>query len=395
LVVAEVNVALVTLSNSVNTQFYHDLKSFSDFAELTDDSHFQPVPAGWCIIITDVKGSTVAIEAGAYKDVNTVGAAAIVVVQNALKGMEFPYVFGGDGATILIPASYRQLVAEKLAALKNLSAQNFGLQLRVGIVDVSDITGDGVTTEVAKFELFAGKCVAVFRGGGLSLAEKLVKEQPDTYEIAETPSADVNLSGLSCRWNEIPNERGCVLSLLVLAKERRGKQVYPQVLEKLNQTFGSEFRDHNPVNPALMTYKSVNECRRDERRYHNGWSLAWLWRSVEILASVMMMRSKLPTPMLDPKKYGNMMRDHSDYRKFDDMLRMIIDCSVAQVDDVSRYLETAHQNGDLYYGLHQSDTSLMTCFVESVSDGNHIHFIDGGNGGYAMAAKQLKAQLKS
>jgi hypothetical protein len=30
-----------------------------------------------------------------------------------------------------------------------------------------------------------------------------------------------------------------------------------------------------------------------------------------------------------------------------------------------------------------------------VRDGQHIHFIDGGNGGYAMAAKELKRQLKA
>ena len=34
----------------------------------------------------------------------------------------------------------------------------------------------------------------------------------------------------------------------------------------------------------------------------------------------------------------------------------------------------------------------MTCFVDGLSDGKHIHFIDGGDGGYAMAAMKLKAQ---
>jgi len=35
----------------------------------------------------------------------------------------------------------------------------------------------------------------------------------------------------------------------------------------------------------------------------------------------------------------------------------------------------------------------MTCYFHGPEDGQHIHFIDGGDGGYAMAAKQLKAQL--
>jgi hypothetical protein len=36
----------------------------------------------------------------------------------------------------------------------------------------------------------------------------------------------------------------------------------------------------------------------------------------------------------------------------------------------------------------------MTCYVHDVNDGNHIHFVDGGDGGYAMAARELKAQLR-
>jgi hypothetical protein len=32
----------------------------------------------------------------------------------------------------------------------------------------------------------------------------------------------------------------------------------------------------------------------------------------------------------------------------------------------------------------------MTCFVSGFGDGQHIHFIDGDDGGYAIAAKALK-----
>jgi hypothetical protein len=33
----------------------------------------------------------------------------------------------------------------------------------------------------------------------------------------------------------------------------------------------------------------------------------------------------------------------------------------------------------------------MTCLVSSETDGLHVHFIDGGGGGYTRAASQLKA----
>ena len=39
-----------------------------------------------------------------------------------------------------------------------------------------------------------------------------------------------------------------------------------------------------------------------------------------------------------------------------------------------------------------SREALITCLVESHA-GRHLHFVDGSEGGYALAARQLKAQL--
>jgi hypothetical protein len=35
----------------------------------------------------------------------------------------------------------------------------------------------------------------------------------------------------------------------------------------------------------------------------------------------------------------------------------------------------------------------MTCLVFSLAESRHVHFIDGADGGYALAALQLKEQL--
>ena len=82
--------------------FYRNLESFPRFGENTDDRHYRAVPDDWVVILTDVKGSTRAIEEGRYKDVNTVGAAGIVAVFNSLDSLDFPFVFGGDGVTLLL-----------------------------------------------------------------------------------------------------------------------------------------------------------------------------------------------------------------------------------------------------------------------------------------------------
>lgn len=36
----------------------------------------------------------------------------------------------------------------------------------------------------------------------------------------------------------------------------------------------------------------------------------------------------------------------------------------------------------------------MTCLVFSLSRGEHVHFVNGSEGGFTMAAAQLKAQLQ-
>jgi len=144
------------------SSFYSDLSSFCEFTQFTDESKFTEVPCDWSVVITDIKGSTQAIKEGRYKDVNTIGAASIIVVRKCLKDFDFPFVFGGDGATLLIPNSHVAKVCEDLSALKALSQQNFSLGLRVGVVSVAHLNELGYSLEVGKFELTAGRSIAIF-----------------------------------------------------------------------------------------------------------------------------------------------------------------------------------------------------------------------------------------
>ena len=93
-------------------------------------------------------------------------------------------------------------------------------------------------------------------------------------------------------------------------------------------------------------------------------------------------------------QYVGDMIENSDFRKFDGMLRMVIDGSDAQYEELRRYLETEHRKGRLVFGMHKSSEALVTCIVFSYN-GNHVHFVDGSDGGYAMAARGLKEQVKS
>ena len=90
--------------------FYRDLTPLSSFAEATEARTHKDVPEDWWIVIADVAGSTQAIEAGAYKKVNTVGVACIAAVANVDRSVDLPFIFGGDGATFAVPEALRERV---------------------------------------------------------------------------------------------------------------------------------------------------------------------------------------------------------------------------------------------------------------------------------------------
>jgi len=73
-------------------------------------------------------------------------------------------------------------------------------------------------------------------------------------------------------------------------------------------------------------------------------------------------------------------------------LRMVVDLNVAEIYRLESRLAAEHRAGRLAYGLHRSSAARLTCLVRSY-DGAHVHFVDGTDGGFALAARELEAQL--
>jgi hypothetical protein len=92
-----------------------------------------------------------------------------------------------------------------------------------------------------------------------------------------------------------------------------------------------------------------------------------------------------------PKTYVQQLVENSDFRKYDDSLRMILDCTPDLERALEQHLVTAAAEGTVRYGLHRQDAAMMTCFTPSAIRSDHVHFIDGARGGYASAATALKA----
>jgi hypothetical protein len=125
----------------------------------------------------------------------------------------------------------------------------------------------------------------------------------------------------------------------------------------------------------------------------------WLRTSLRILMEVWLTfifdRLNRPAGGFDPKLYKSDVSRNSDFRKFDDGLKMTIDVGGDVLKKIESRLERAAQAGICRYGLHRQSSALMTCIVPSPMTRDHMHFIDGAAGGYAMAASNLKARNAS
>jgi hypothetical protein len=65
-----------------SNDFYKNLKEIIDFSKIMEDSNYEKIPNDWYVIVSDIKGSTKAIENGMYKQVNFIAALTIIGILN-------------------------------------------------------------------------------------------------------------------------------------------------------------------------------------------------------------------------------------------------------------------------------------------------------------------------
>ncbi|KJC57874.1 adenylate cyclase [Bradyrhizobium sp. LTSPM299] len=373
--------------------FYGGIPVFRSFARLMDPAMYSPLPDDWTVGVADIVESTRAIAAQRYKAVNMAGAAVIASVANALEGREFPFVFGGDGASFAIAPGDLGKAREALAATASWVRDDLDLVLRVALVPVVAIRAAGTDVRVARFGPSANLSYAMFSGGGLAFADAAMKRGEFTLDPAP-PGTQPDLSGLSCRFEEIPSTRGVIVSVLVMPVAGADPAAFRKVIEDVIATVETSPDAGRPVPasgpPLRFPPQGMDYEARATRR---GGSLAM--RRAVVLGfafwTFVVFRLGLKVGTFTPKRYLQQVVENSDFRKYDDGLRMILDCTGELAAALEQRLAAAAAQGIVRYGLHRQDAAMMTCFTPSVMRADHVHFIDGARGGYASAATALKA----
>jgi hypothetical protein len=372
-------------------KFYGSIPVFRGFASLMEPALYAPLPDDWSIGVADIVESTKAIAQARYKAVNLAGAAVIAAVTNALEGREFPFVFGGDGAGFAVAPDDLRRAREALAATATWVKKDLDLVMRVALVPVSAIRAQGLDVRVARFGPSPNLSYAMFSGGGFGWAETAMKRGEFAVEVAP-PGAQPDLSGLSCRFEEIPSVRGLILSVLVVPA-RGADAAFRKVIEDVITLVERSPDAGRPVPSGGPPLRWPPAGVEFEARAKRGAPL--FLRRIAVLALTLyvytIMRFGISIAGFVPKTYVQQVVENSDFRKYDDGLRMILDCTSELERALTQRLAQAASAGIVRYGLHRQDAAMMTCFTPSALRSDHVHFIDGARGGYASAATALKA----
>ena len=378
--------------SATSDTFYGGIAVFRGFTSLMDPALYSPLPEDWTVGVADIVESTKAIAAQRYKAVNMAGAAVIASITNALDGREFPFVFGGDGASFAVALDDLASAREALAATATWVKEDLDLSMRVALVPITAIRAQGLDVRVARFGPSANLSYAMFSGGGLGWAEAAMK-RGEFAIVAAPPGTQPDLSGLSCRFEEIPAARGLILSVLVVPSPGADPNSFRKVIEDIIGLVERSPDAGRPVPSGGPPLRWPPQGVDYEARATRGGSLAK--RRAAVLAytlfAYVIMRFGITVGGFAPKTYVQQVVENSDFRKYDDGLRMILDCTQELERALTERLTAAASRGIVRYGLHRQDAAMMTCFTPSATRSDHVHFIDGARGGYASAATALKA----
>ncbi len=370
--------------SNTSTQFYTDLpeqrvNTISQLATYYREykTYFTAVPDDWWVIITDIKGSTRLTEAGHGEKINHIAAKTIAAVVNEAcgKAIHVPFVYGGDGGTILIPPVLLEQTGRNLTAIEQDAYENEHIALRVGAVSMRHLRNRGHDIHTLKTSI-AGHQSAQFIGSGMYQAEKILKDA-DTQTHPEDailwshhthgihPHPD--LSYLVCPYNPIKTKDNRTIAVFLIEPCHRSPAHIADILEQM-ATIMPNIHDISPFTKEslLMTLKNQDTTYKQQ------------------------LSTNLDIEYATHGKYYAKV----DQIKIDHMIRGIVAITPDQYQRLTRLLTTHEQQGSICYAMKIGTHIRMICNVPSADA--ESHWIDGTDDyTYTHVAKVFKTKKEN
>jgi hypothetical protein len=206
-----------------------------------------------------------------------------------------------------------------------------------------------------------------------------------------------DLEGLSCRWEPLEASRGQMIALMVQpVVAEQAAEVFRQTLVQLSQILQGGIAAYAPVSDRTLRFRWPPRGLAQEARATAGrgsYLRSYAWALLTAALQFWCEHGGKKIGDYDALRYRDELKAQTDFRKFDGMLRTVLDVTPQQALQIEGWLEGQYRKRRLVYGLHRDKTALMTCLVFSLEQGEHVHFVDAAGGGFAKAAEGFKARM--
>jgi hypothetical protein len=378
--------------------FYRDIKALElPLAKAMEDRCFFDLPSDWHVVIADIKNSTAAVADGRHNDVNLIAAGSLIAALNIAKEKkaEIPFFFGGDGGSLIVPPEIVDDVVAGLHRHNENAFKNFGLTMHIGSMSVAAISSTGSSLRIAKIQIGQNFTKALVVGNGLKTAEYQIKRKSGDRGENSSVELDLNMKGLECRWDKVkpPTDENEIVCYLVEATDQaKQTEVYRNVLTKMDEIYGP-LEGRSPLSKnRLRLLINLKKIETEMKVKFGGWRIRYyLGTLLENFLGLFFFGLNLKLGGIKGQDYLSQLIANADTLTIDGRINTIISGKSDKRKQLTNYLKTEEEKGVLIFGHHISKESIMTCYIENIN-AKHIHFVDGSDGGYTEAAKELKAK---
>jgi len=292
---------------------------------------------------------------------------------------------------LLVPASLVDKLMLALNEHRENTFRNFGLELRVGHMPVAEIYQKQHKLNISKVKMGEEFSIPIVLGDGLRYAERVVKGEDFVPYLPEAKTAALDLDGMECRWDRIKPPENMFEVVCLLAVVRNDEQqaiVYKKVLDKIDEIYGQQ-QIRNPISVRKLKLKATLgkidiEMRAKLGRFDPLYLITnWL---ITIIGKFYLRYDK------GGKRYLHRLVELSSTLIVDEKINTVISGTAQQRELLIACLNQMERDGEIIFGWHASKESVMSCYVRDRLD-QHIHFVDGSEGGYTQAAGMLKKKM--
>jgi hypothetical protein len=177
-------------------------------------------------------------------------------------------------------------------------------------------------------------------------------------------------------------------------KAKMDTKTYLKVLHDIEEVYGN-FNQRHPITPKnTLRFLGLQTLGHASRIKFGRLKIRYIvWQFFKAFLHSINIALGLNLTLFRHDDYTDEIVTATDTLKIDGNLKTIIAGTYRQRQKLLDKLEKRERKGEILFGHHVSLSTTLTCYIHKRNQ-QYVNLIDGTDGGYVQAAKQLKVKIK-